>query len=367
MYSAAIRRCLVSARSRSACLLSASARTAFGNSSRNSVRYYRAAVPLQRSSNNDDDMNRINSSISSIISNNISDNSSDDNDAKSSDHDASIDETTHGSAATEEIAIDDTAADTDGTATDTDDSATDTDDTAADTDGTATDTDDTATDTDDTATDTDDTATDTDDAATDGIAIDATEVATSQDNSTDTSKDDSNGSNAEPKYATGTVKFYHRERLFGFISMDKAPRGTKDIFVQRSHIRSHLDFAYSPRNPFLLRGDRVRFALEEVDGQLKAMDVTALDRRPIPPLRHSYWRNKHQGLNRQLGEDVATIMRFSPDDQWQRIQDAWKVHQARMEDASVLMQRLGMNQDDFAPSKENKTLNNDSKDGLRKE
>jgi cold shock CspA family protein len=343
MYSAAIRCCLVSARSRSACLLSASARTAFGNSSRNSIRYYRAAVPLQSSSssnNNDDDMNRINSSISSIISNNISDNSSDDNDATSSDHDASVDETTHGNAATEEIAIDDTA---------TDDTATD----------------DAATDTDDTATDTDDTATDTDDAATDGIAIDATGFATSQDDSADTSKDDSNGSNAEPNYATGTVKFYHRERLFGFISMDKAPRGTKDIFVQRSHIRSHLDFAYSPRNPFLLRGDRVRFALEELDGQLKAMDVTALDRRPIPPLRHSYWRNKHQGLYRQLGEDVATIMRFSPDDQWQRIQDAWKVHQARMEDASVLMQRLGMSQDDFAPSKENKTLNNDSKEGLK--
>jgi cold shock CspA family protein len=337
MYSTAIRRCLVSARGRCSSALPASARIAasthpgLGSSS---IRYYRAAAPLHSSGssdNNDDDMNRINSSISNIISNNITENSDDNNDATSSDLNVSMDETTHDDSAVDETAVDDST--TDSIAVD-----------------------DAFVDASEVATDHDDSTDNSLDAALNDTDIDASEVATSHDDSTaDTTSDDRNDMN-KPVYATGTVKFYHRQRLFGFVTMDKAPRGTPDIFVKRSQIRSTLDFEYSPRNPFLIRGDRIRFVLEEVDGQLRAMDVTALDRRPIPPLRHSYWRNKTNGLYRQLGEDVDTILTHSPDDQWQRIQDAWKVHRARLEDASVLMERLGMRKEDFAAEKENKTL-----------
>lgn len=164
--------------------------------------------------------------------------------------------------------------------------------------------------------------------------------------------------NDDEKYLTGRVKFYDRKRLYGFITIDsdttQRNNTPQEVFVQRRQIVSpNLTFDESPFNPFLVKGDRVRFKVrldEENDNKPVATEVTSETGKPVPPLRDTYLRTKIKYLQAELGEYVHAIMKDKkspPEEQWQRVQDAWKIIESKEQETHQLIERLGMRVDDF--------------------
>lgn len=164
--------------------------------------------------------------------------------------------------------------------------------------------------------------------------------------STSTSSDD--------EFQTGHVKFYKRDKFYGFIAPVDKPN--EDVFVQRRLIVSDFSFEESPKYPFLRKGDYVRFKLSHVktengEEKLQAAQVTFANGKKVPPLRPLFLRNTVKGIREDLGKNVYTIMKdtSNPEEQWQRVQDAWNIAQSREQGALELIRKLGMNVDDFAP------------------
>jgi len=66
---------------------------------------------------------------------------------------------------------------------------------------------------------------------------------------------------------SGTVKFYLRDKGYGFITPDNGNHNrnnnnnnnTNDVFVHRSGIATHVPIDVSASHPFLRKGERVRF------------------------------------------------------------------------------------------------------------
>jgi CspA family cold shock protein len=146
---------------------------------------------------------------------------------------------------------------------------------------------------------------------------------------------------------TGTVKFYNREKAFGFIQPDG---GGADIFVHRSGIVSPLAVEESMRHPYLRQGERVRFERKIDSGLDKAMEVTWLNGNPVPPLRKGFRAANIERAKTVLGEQAYTILNddtLSPEQQNEKIRDAFAFASSIVQNAEQLVVNMGMNLDDF--------------------
>jgi CspA family cold shock protein len=146
---------------------------------------------------------------------------------------------------------------------------------------------------------------------------------------------------------TGTVKFYNREKAFGFIQPDG---GGADIFVHRSGIVSPLAVEESMRHPYLRQGERVRFERKLDSGLDKAVEVTWLNGNPVPPLRKGFRAANIERAKTVLGEQAYTILNddtLSQEQQNEKIRDAFAFATSIVQNAEELVVNMGMNLDDF--------------------
>jgi CspA family cold shock protein len=146
---------------------------------------------------------------------------------------------------------------------------------------------------------------------------------------------------------TGTVKFYDRDKSFGFILPDS---GQADVFVHRSGIASGVPLSVSAHYPFLREGERVRFEARPVEGMIKATNVTWLNGTMIPPLRRNHLGMVLEKSQRQLGFhcfDIFSNPDLSPEEKLSRLNDAYLLARHRIERAHQLISSLGMKVEDF--------------------
>jgi CspA family cold shock protein len=145
----------------------------------------------------------------------------------------------------------------------------------------------------------------------------------------------------------GTVKFYNREKAFGFIQPDG---GGADIFVHRSGIVSPLSVEESMRHPYLREGERVQFERRVDSGLDKAVDVTWLNGNPVPPLRKGFRAASITRAKTVLGEQAYTILNddtLSEEQQNEKIRDAFAFSNSIVLNAEQLVVNMGMHLDDF--------------------
>jgi cold shock CspA family protein len=148
-------------------------------------------------------------------------------------------------------------------------------------------------------------------------------------------------------HQTGTVKFYDRDKSYGFIVPDS---GHADVFVHRSGIVSDVPLSVSAHYPFLRKGERVRFETRPVDGMIKAAEVTWVDGRTIPPLRKNHLGMVLEKAQKQLGYhcfDILSQTDLSPEDKLMRLNDAYDFARHRIERVHQLIEAVGMKIEDF--------------------
>lgn len=120
---------------------------------------------------------------------------------------------------------------------------------------------------------------------------------------------------------TGTVKFWLRDKGYGFIQPDGLGLGgggiaggnRADVFCHRHGLcceppvpPAMLATSAGARWPYLKKGERVRFGVRAGDnaGLGQAVGVVWLDGSPIPPERRNYLGGVHERAHRVLGEAV---------------------------------------------------------------
>lgn len=168
----------------------------------------------------------------------------------------------------------------------------------------------------------------------------------------------SSSSNPSSISYTGTVKFYLREKGYGFIVTDMNNNTTTsnsnkmmDIFVHHSSLISSIipkvnhdndggdnsndddnadktssnnntidvnhnknttkhNFQMNVKYPFLKTGERVRYNIKRIptDGTIQAIDVTWLNGTPIPPLRLNYLGGVHERSKIILGNAIYDLL-----------------------------------------------------------
>ena len=151
---------------------------------------------------------------------------------------------------------------------------------------------------------------------------------------------------------TGTVKFYNREKGYGFITADDNPN--VDVFVHYSRIECSpplpADFR-AARWPYLRKSERVRFesgAFE--DGREQAAKVTWANGNPIPPERTNYLGNVHERSKRLLGEIVFDLLEkanHSDAELLTEIRAQYDAASTEIQNAETFVRKLGMDPSQF--------------------
>jgi cold shock CspA family protein len=93
----------------------------------------------------------------------------------------------------------------------------------------------------------------------------------------------------DSEFVTGTVKFYLRDRLFGFITADDPLKaGAAEIWVHRTSIDCPHSFEEFPNRPYLYKNERVKFRVVPAEGETqtpKAIDLRFENGRQVPLFR----------------------------------------------------------------------------------
>ena len=156
---------------------------------------------------------------------------------------------------------------------------------------------------------------------------------------------------------TGTVKFYLREKGYGFILADGRP--DKDLFVHRggivcTHQLSEMVLNATPKYPYLKQNERVRFVLSNDMGAVKAVNVTWLNGDPIPPERKNYLGGVYERSHRLFGEACMNVMKQKADtivpfteEEYERIRIAYIENIRSIEHAERIIIELGMDVSQF--------------------
>lgn len=151
---------------------------------------------------------------------------------------------------------------------------------------------------------------------------------------------------------SGTVKFYLRDKGYGFIVADGRP-GT-DLFVHRSAIQCSVPLSEAVINatvryPYLKQNERVRFAVHNDMGTIKALNVTWLNGDPIPPERKNYLGGVYERAQRLLGEAVYLVLNQKADvkspltaEELESIQVSFMESKRQIAHAEQILQELGM-------------------------
>ena len=151
---------------------------------------------------------------------------------------------------------------------------------------------------------------------------------------------------------TGTVKFYNREKGYGFITADDNPN--VDVFVHSSSIECNPPIPAdlrSPRWPYLKKSERVRFEVGVFeDGREQASKVTWTNGDAIPPERTNYLGNVHERSKRLLGESVFDLLQkdnHSDEDLLKEIRTNFDAAKEEMQNAETFVRKLGMDPSQF--------------------
>jgi len=148
---------------------------------------------------------------------------------------------------------------------------------------------------------------------------------------------------------TGTVKFYLREKGYGFLQEDNNPN--VDLFVHRNSIPCSPPLPenfHSTRWPYLKQGERVRFdtVTDSATGREQAVQVMWMNGDPIPPERTNYLGGVHERTMRILGQEVYELLGKSSDKSDEELAKEVRVlHEsalASIQNAETFVRKLGM-------------------------
>lgn len=166
--------------------------------------------------------------------------------------------------------------------------------------------------------------------------------------------DEEEDANHDDGFVKGRVKFFSREKYYGFCNPFDEPN--LDVFIHRTDFVTDLPFDLNPKNPFLQQNERIRFKIDRNAGktgeQPRAREITFVDGRPIPPLRKTFYSRKLSDMHRELGKNIHTIMTddtttTSSEDKWERVQGAWQIAELQLKGIHKTIERVGMRIEDF--------------------
>jgi 'Cold-shock' DNA-binding domain len=164
----------------------------------------------------------------------------------------------------------------------------------------------------------------------------------------------------------GTVKFYLRDKGYGFIQPDQNP--DLDVFVHRNsiactHVIPQEVLDSSLRYPYLKKDERVLFELdyENATGLRKAFNVTWLNGNKIPPERTGFLGGVHERAKGALGYALYDVLQdhLEPNNHsssrvgnndatlWKKIRDEFRQAQISIQTGEEIVRRLGMSVKEF--------------------
>lgn len=153
---------------------------------------------------------------------------------------------------------------------------------------------------------------------------------------------------------TGTVKFYSRNKAYGFIVPDQ---GGEDVFVHRTAFQSTSNDA---RYPFLKRGERVSFSVSDESSVPQATQVTFVDGKPVAPLRNDFLAQTTRRAQNVIGEEVFYLFHNNRESKSITVDDIRSIYEdavKQLKEAEQLVEQLGMTLDQFeTPARRNKSV-----------
>jgi cold shock CspA family protein len=148
-------------------------------------------------------------------------------------------------------------------------------------------------------------------------------------------------------YLYGTIKFYNRSKAYGFVIPDGQNR---DVFVHRKDIVSFVPIQASDTNPYLRKGERIRFQLEKSDGLERAINVTWVSGAWVPALRRHFLGYALERAKSTLGEDVYSTMSddsLPVEQKNEKVREAFENARLAITRAEQKVVQYGMKLEDF--------------------
>lgn len=155
-------------------------------------------------------------------------------------------------------------------------------------------------------------------------------------------------------FVTGTVKFYDKNKLYGFVKPHEAPK--EEIYFHRIDFVTPLNFEEFPKAPTLFGGDKIRFRVQQMpEGTNRAREIMLQNGKPIPPLRRSWLKYRIRSSYSEMGDSIFTALEnpdLTQDQQWQVVQQAYTYCQERQAGFHQIIESVGMKVEDFDVEKD---------------